>query len=147
MAQDERVVQAIERLMVESIGVTTVALARATPALELSFPQWRALVVVGAATDGIRVGEIAGRIGSAVPTTSRLVRRLERRGLVLTERDETDRRATRVRLSPTGEQLRMALVSRRRALVREALADRPDRLSDELGAGLEQIGEALRRYE
>ena len=60
-------------------------------------------LVVGAATDGIRVGEIAGRIGSAVPTTSRLVRRLERRGLVAAERDEADRRATLVRLTPTGD--------------------------------------------
>jgi DNA-binding MarR family transcriptional regulator len=147
MAQDERVVRAIERLMVESVGVTTIALARATPDVELSFAQWRALVVVGSALDGIRVGEIAGRIGSAVPTTSRLVRRLERRGLVQAERDEADRRATRVRLTPAGEQLRDALVSRRRTLVRQALEERADRLATDLREGLEQIGEALRRYE
>ena len=31
MATDERIVEAIERLMVESVGVTTVALGQASP--------------------------------------------------------------------------------------------------------------------
>ena len=87
--------------MVESVGITTIAMQQASPDLELSFPQWRALVVVGSG-DGIRVGDIAGRIGSAVLSTSRLVRRLERRGLVIAERDDADRRATLVRLTPAG---------------------------------------------
>lgn len=147
MATDERIVEAIERLMVESVGITTVAFGQASPDFELSFPQWRALVVIGATEGGIRVGEIAGRIGSAVPTTSRLVRRLERRGLVGAERDEADRRATLVRLTPTGERIRGALVERRRELVREALAVQAGRLSSDLRIGLGQIGEALRWYE
>lgn len=147
MAQDERIVEAIERLMVESVGVTTVALGQASPDVELSFPQWRALVVVGAAEGGIRVGDIAGRIGSAVPTTSRLVRRLERRGLVVAERDEADRRATLVSLTPSGERIRSALVDCRRQLVRDALHGDPGVLSSQLLEGLKQIAEALRRYE
>jgi DNA-binding MarR family transcriptional regulator len=147
MTQDERVVAAIERLMVESVAITTVALAEASPHIELSFPQWRALVVIGLSDLGIRVGEIASRIGSAVPTTSRLVRRLERRGLVLAERDEADRRATLVRLTPAGLALREAIVGRRRELVRAAIGEAEDRLSSDLLEGLGQIGEALRRYE
>jgi Transcriptional regulators len=147
MAVDDRIVEAIGRLMVESVGITTVALVQASPELELSFPQWRALVVVAAASDGtIRVGDIAKRIGSAVPTTSRLVRRLERRGLVLTERDEADRRATLVRLTRTGERIRIALVERRGELVRDALATQ-DPLPKGLLDGLVRIGEALRAYE
>ena len=96
----ERIVEAIEGLVVEAVGITTVALVQATPGIDLSLPQWRALVVVGSSETGMRVGEVAGRIGSAVPTTSRLVRRLERRGLLEAVRDETDRRATIVRLTP-----------------------------------------------
>ncbi|HET7029115.1 MAG TPA: MarR family transcriptional regulator [Candidatus Limnocylindrales bacterium] len=133
--------------MVESVGITTIALGQASPDVELSFPQWRALVVVGSTHDGIRVGEIAGRIGSAVPTTSRLVRRLERRGLVTAERDEADRRATRVRLTPLGEAIRVALVDRRRELVRAALARRAGPLSTDLLTGLAEISEALQRFE
>ncbi len=147
MAQDEAIVEAIERLMVESVGVTTVALGLASPDVELSFPQWRALVVVGTYEAGIRVGEIAARIGSAVPSTSRLVRRLERRGLVVAERDEADRRATLVRLTPAGKHLRTALVDCRRQLVRDALAGHAGRLSAQLLEGLDQIAGALRRYE
>jgi DNA-binding MarR family transcriptional regulator len=147
MSPDERIVEAIERLIFESVGVTTVALGRISPQIELSFPQWRALVVIGSSQDGIRVGEIAGRIGSAVPTTSRLLRRLERRGLVVTERDETDRRATRVRLAPAGVRIRHALVEQRRQLVRDALAARSTPLSTDLQQGLREIGEALEPYE
>ncbi len=147
MAPEERIVEAIERLMVESVGITTVALAQASPSVELSFPQWRALVVIGASDRGIRIGEMAARIGSAGPTTSRLVRRLERRGLVISERDESDRRATLVRLTPAGEGFRRALVERRRELVRQALAMRSDELATDLIEGLTQIGEAMARYE
>lgn len=146
MASDERVVQAIERLMVESVGITTIALAQANPDLELSFPQWRVLVVVGS-TEPIRVGAIAARVGSAVPTTSRLVRRLERRGLVIAERDDADRRATVVRLTAAGQHMRAALIECRRDLVRTALARTVEALSPDLLPGLEQIGEALRTYE
>ncbi len=147
MTTDERIVEAVERLMVEAIGVTTVALAQAAPAVDLSIAQWRALMVVGSRASGIRVGEIAARIGSAVPTTSRLVRRLERRALVVAQRDETDRRATLVRLTESGELIRTAIVERRRQLVRDALSVRPDALSGELAGGLAEIGAALRRYE
>jgi DNA-binding MarR family transcriptional regulator len=147
MTPDERIVEAVERLMVESVGITAVALGQASPDIELSFHQWRALVVVGARDAGIRVGDIAGRIGSAVPTTSRLVRRLERRGLVVSERDEADRRATLVRLTPAGDRIRQTLVARRRELVRDALAADAAPLSTTLLDGLGQIGEALGRYE
>jgi DNA-binding MarR family transcriptional regulator len=147
MTPDERIVQAVERLMVEAIGVTTVALAQAAPEVDLSIAQWRALVVVGSRAGGIRVGEIATRIGSAVPTTSRLVRRLERRGLVVAQRDEADRRATLVRLTETGERIRGGIVERRRQLVRDALVARPGVLPGELSGGLAEISAALHRYE
>jgi DNA-binding MarR family transcriptional regulator len=147
MTIDERVVQAIERLMVETVGITTIALSQASPDVELSFAQWRALVVVGSREAGTRVGEIAARIGSAVPTTSRLVRRMERRGLVVAERDEADRRATLVVFTPAGRRVHDALVGRRRDFVRAALEQAPEPLATSLLQGLEQIGEALSNYE
>lgn len=147
MTPDERIVHAVERLMVEAVGMTTVALAELGPEVDLTIAQWRALVVVGGSPSGIRVGEIALRMGSAVPTTSRLVRRLERRGLVGTERDEADRRATLVRLTDAGERIRAAIVERRRQLIRDALAAGPDGVSGELLGGLARIGAALHRYE
>jgi DNA-binding MarR family transcriptional regulator len=142
---DERLVEAVERLVVEAVGITTVALSQAIPGVEVTLPQWRALVVVGGRPSGIRVGEIAGRIGSSVPTTSRLVGRLERRGLVEVERDEADRRATLVRLTTLGEAHRSALVERRRDLIRQSLMARGP-LARDLAGALEEIGEALATY-
>jgi len=119
---DTNIVEAVERLSVEAIGVTTLALARIDPDLELTLRQWRALVVIGSAPSGIRVGEIAARLGSSGPSTSRLLRRLEERGLVDARRDDTDRRAMLVRTTADGRRLRDALVVGRRDLIREALA-------------------------
>ncbi len=142
MNQDERVVEAVERLMVEAVGITAVALGSANPGVELSLPQWRALVVINASTRGVRIGDIAKQLGSAVPTTSRLVRRLERRGLVEANRDESDRRATLVRTTPHGAAVHRALVARRRALIQLAL-ERSAPLAPDLVVGLEQISQAL----
>lgn len=146
MVPDE-LVEAIERLMVEAIGVTAIALAQAGADVELSFLQWRAIAVVGAADAGLRVGELARRIGSTVPTTSRLVRRLELRGLVAAERDAIDRRATRVRLTDRGDTMRRTLVARREERVRDALERCGTRLSPDVVGGLHQIGDALRAYD
>lgn len=147
MAVDERIVEAVERLMVETVSITTIALTRASPDFELTFAQWRVLVVVGRQDLGIRVGEIAMSIGSAVPTTSRLVRRLETRGLVGAERDPSDRRATVVRLTPAGYRMRAALITWRRDVVRAALRQSTSTVSSDLLTGLEQIGQALSSYE
>src|SRR5664279_6626766 len=72
----------LERIAVGAVGLTTRALAEADTGFELTFPQWRALLVLGAGDDGARIGEVATRVGVTVPATSRLLRRLERRGLV-----------------------------------------------------------------
>lgn len=49
--------------------------------------------------------ELARRTASDANTVSEMLRRLERRGLVLRERDETDGRARRVSLTATGRKV------------------------------------------
>lgn len=117
----------IERLLSAGIGITAVALAETPEVGELTLAQWRALVVA-AGNDGVRIGELATRLGLSVPAASRLVRRVERRGLVSTARAEDDRRATNVSLTAAGRRTVDAVVGRRRRLIDLALergADTP----------------------
>ena len=140
---DTGIVEAVERLSVEAIGVTALALTRVDPDLELTLRQWRALVVIESTSRGLRVGEIAARLGSSGPSTSRLVRRLEERGLVDARRDESDRRATLVRLTAAGERLRTALVKQRRDLIRGALSTSQFPQGKSLAESLDHITDCL----
>ncbi len=136
----------LERIAVGTVGLTTRALAHADAGFELTFPQWRALLVLGENEDGARVGEMATRVGVTVPATSRLLRRLERRGLTTLSMDEQDRRATRARLTDRGRSVRAAILGHRLAALREvafALRD-PERL--ELREGLRAIAAELERF-
>jgi DNA-binding MarR family transcriptional regulator len=137
------IVEAVERLSAEAVGVTTLALTRVDPDLELTLRQWRALVVIESTSPGLRIGEIAARLGSSGPSTSRLVRRLEERGLVDSRRDESDRRATLVRLTAAGERLRTALVEQRRDLIHGALSTRQLPSDGSLAESLDHIADCL----
>jgi DNA-binding MarR family transcriptional regulator len=52
--------------------------------------------------DGIGVRELAAQAGVSAPTATRVLDTLERRGLVLRNRSERDRRAVEVVLTPAG---------------------------------------------
>lgn len=142
---ERRVVEALERLVVGAVGLTTASLGRTGVASELTLPQWRALVVV-ARTDGVRVGEVAARVGVTLSSASRLIRRLERQGLVMTERDERDRRATIVRATPAGRITWEGLVEHRRQLIDGLLESLPKPLSDRLADELDDVAQAFARY-
>ena len=136
----------LERVVYGAVGITTAVLERATPDSELTFAQWRVLVVLGRHEAGLRVGEIATRIGATGSATSRLLGRMERRGLVVSGPDEQDRRAAIVRLSDAGERLRARIVQDRRDLIRQLLDAHGRPLPPNLQAGLEAIAEAFARY-
>ncbi len=104
---------ALELIAFGSVAITTLTLVEL--AVDITFPQWRVLVVIGPRPDGLTVSEIADRLGAALSPTSRLVGRLRSRGLVVTEKDPGDRRITRVRLAERGAELRASVFSRRRA--------------------------------
>jgi DNA-binding MarR family transcriptional regulator len=134
----------LEQLVFGAIGMTALALADSA-GRELTFSGWRALVILGHA-DKTRVGTLAQGIGMSLPSASRLIRRLERDGLVMTERDESDRRATLVSLTRRGQDLREAVVIRRRALMAEALEARSPTLPKGLIPGLNAIARAFAPY-
>jgi DNA-binding MarR family transcriptional regulator len=139
------VLESLELLLFGAVGLTSVALTAAAAA-DLTIQQWRALVVI-ARLDSIGVGEVAARVGTTLPSASRLIGRLERRGLVATSRDEVDRRRTMVRTTPEGTATFNAVVARRRELMHAALAGNLRRLPTDLQGGLAALAQALGRYE
>jgi DNA-binding MarR family transcriptional regulator len=143
--ESDRLVSALEGLVVGAVGLTTAALDAFAPDMDLPLQQWRALVVI-ARSDGIRMGEIGGRLGLTPPSASRLVRRLARRGLVSMERDETDRRATVVRATVAGTELWSTLVDHRRALIARLLADLPRPLPAAIADDIEALQVAFAQY-
>jgi DNA-binding MarR family transcriptional regulator len=70
----------------------------------------------GAKQDGLTCGEIAGRMITRDPDITRLLDRLERRGLIERWRDERDRRVVMGKITPEG----LKLLSRMDDPVREA---------------------------
>lgn len=106
-------VAALERIVVGSVAITERAIAAA--GADLTFVQWRVLLIVGETDAGATVGDVAARTGGHLSPASRLISRLRRRGVVTTERDRSDGRMTRVRLTPTGQALRTRVIERRRA--------------------------------
>lgn len=125
---DAALVEAIERLVRAGVAVTTRALEE-HPVVDLTVQQWRVLVMVADA-DGLRIGAIADRVGQSVPSASRLVGRLEGRGLVGSDRDPADGRASLVRVTERGRRVAGAVLDRRRRLIGDALAARPEPLPE-----------------
>jgi len=136
----------LERIAMGAVALTGRALARRLPGLDLTLPQWRAFLIVGESPDGTRVGRVAARVGVTLPATSRLLRRLERRGLLSLSEDAEDRRATRVRLTAEGDQARAAILADRRAALREIGAALEGHAPGSLDETLEQLAAELDRY-
>lgn len=136
----------LEQIAVGAVGLTTRALALADTGFELTFPQWRALLVLGEEVDGARIGEVASRLGVTLPATSRLLRRLERRGLTALSVDELDRRATRARLTDHGRTVRETILAHRRAVLREIAEGLTKSERRRLEDGLRAIAAGLERF-
>jgi len=141
MLAEPAVAESLERIIFAGVALTTVAISNARPGFELTFPQWRVLVVLGAVRDGLRIGEVARQIGVTLPATSRQLRRLERRDLVTVNRDDRDRRAAVARLTSQGQAVREAIVGYRRALIIEVAS--PFESNPGLRRELERIADAF----
>jgi DNA-binding MarR family transcriptional regulator len=110
----------LERVVVASVAITASALAEVAP--ELTFLQWRLLVVVEEPA-GMPESMVAAALGSKLAATSRLVGRLRERGLVETRQAEADARVTLVTLTGRGRTLRASVVRRRRRALARALEE------------------------
>lgn len=95
------------------------ALSRTLIDEELSVAQVAALYLVDERA-AMRIGEISGELGRSLPSTSRLVDDLARRGLVLRAEDPNDRRARIITLSAQGKRFVERAGADRVATIREA---------------------------
>lgn len=113
---ERAIVDLLERIVVSGVAITGRALELATPAdgPDLTFPQWRVLLILGATDTGASISAVAARVGVTVPATSRQLRRLAERGLVRIDRSDIDARAARARLTDLGVLVRQDIIAARR---------------------------------
>jgi DNA-binding MarR family transcriptional regulator len=69
---------------------------------DLSPTQYNVLRILRGAPEGLPCGEIANRMITRDPDVTRLLDRLEKRGLISRCRETKDRRTVRVRIAPEG---------------------------------------------
>jgi len=72
---------------------------------ELSPTQYNVLRILRGSPDGLACGEIADRMITRDPDITRLLDRLEKRGLISRWRETTDRRIVMARIAPEGLKL------------------------------------------
>jgi DNA-binding MarR family transcriptional regulator len=116
------VLDQLERIASEMVAATNTALAGVIGTGELSIQQWRLVIILGGAAGPLRLNEIALRVNASMPSTSRLVQRMERRGLVTASADPLDGRGRRIELTEKGDSVRAQVIGRRRQLLEESLA-------------------------
>jgi DNA-binding MarR family transcriptional regulator len=138
---EQRVVDAVERIILGGVAITARALDGEIE--DLTFPQWRVLTIVGEHEANVHVSGVGRRVGVSAPSASRLLRRLELRGLIELQRDAVDRRVMRVRLTEAGQTARSKVIDRRRILIRDALTAAGTALPADVPDALGAIGEAL----
>jgi DNA-binding MarR family transcriptional regulator len=127
-------------LAAELVSITNAAIASAGEG-DLSFSQWRLLVVLGNETRPMRLTEVAARVSVSMPSASRLVARMERRGLVSSSRDPVDGRGRLVALADDGRSVRDRVIGWRRARLAEKLVTVP--ISAVVVDGLTEIVDGL----
>jgi DNA-binding MarR family transcriptional regulator len=72
---------------------------------DLSMTQYNVLRILRGAIEGLPCGEIANRMITRDPDITRLLDRLERRGLIARSRETRDRRMVTARITPPGLKL------------------------------------------
>ncbi len=88
---------------------------------ELSSTQYNVLRILRGAPEGLPCGEIGNRMITRDPDITRLLDRLERRGLIARWRDTKDRRTVLTRISPQGLQMLARLDEPVRSVHRQQL--------------------------
>jgi DNA-binding MarR family transcriptional regulator len=107
---------------------------------DLTHVQYNVLRILrGAGADGLWAGEVAERLITRSPDVTRLVDRLEKRGLVRRRRDNDDRRAVRVFITKAGLERIAPLDRAARSMLSQHLGQLGERRLADLRDNLESL--------
>ena len=120
-----------DQLMAAMLAASRVLVAMSASSIEASpvevtLNQYRALVVL-AGRSPIHMADLGRELSISPSSTTRLVDRLERKGLVSRSANEASRRSVDLRLEPAGEDLVASVMAERRRRFAEVLAGLPER--------------------
>ncbi|MEO1200530.1 MAG: MarR family transcriptional regulator [Pseudomonadota bacterium] len=116
---------------------------RELSAFDVTLAQWGALLVISSAK-GASPSQIAAGIGIDRGATTRLIARMEAKGLITREDDKDDARSVVLRLTPQAEALMPQLIARSRKVNQDALARLDPESAGMLLPSLSQLLERLR---
>jgi DNA-binding MarR family transcriptional regulator len=108
-------------------------------------PRHFPVLMLVAANQPLSVGELAGKLGFGLATTSQLVADLDRAGLIKRDQDPADRRRTIVTVSDAGRPVIAQWYGARAAALRRALQQLSASERRTLSKALELIGTELAR--
>jgi DNA-binding MarR family transcriptional regulator len=91
--------------LVRTTDILARGLVRVLKTEDLSSNQYNVLRILRGAEEGLACGEIASRMITRDPDITRLLDRLEKRGLILRCREATDRRTVMTRITAEGQKL------------------------------------------
>ncbi|MFT0846334.1 MarR family transcriptional regulator [Actinomycetaceae bacterium L2_0104] len=105
--------------------------------------QWRALRAIFSRGGSLRPGEIAERLRIAPRSATEVIDQLEEKGLVERGRDPEDRRATQVRLTPSGVETTENILAERQIHSEQYFAPLSPAEQDELARLLFKLSEGV----
>jgi DNA-binding MarR family transcriptional regulator len=91
--------------LLRTTDILTRGMIAVLKAEDLSATQYNVLRILRGAREGLTCGEIGNRMITRDPDITRLLDRLEKRGLIVRWRDEHDRRVVLARIMPEGLKL------------------------------------------
>ena len=91
--------------LLRTVDILTRSAFGVLKAEDLSSTQYNVLRILRGAPQGLHCGEIAGRMITRDPDVTRLLDRMEKRGLISRARDSRDRRMVLARISAEGLKL------------------------------------------
>lgn len=139
MEIDEALVEAV--LVASRALVAIAALSIEEAPIEVTLGQYRSLVVL-AGSEPLRMSQLSHVCGLSPSSTTRLVERLERKGLVERRPATDSRRAVDLRLTAAGRNLVEVVMERRRVEIRRVLGSVPASQRDAVRRAFEAFARA-----